>query len=79
MRRGPSGRSGTGQGTLGEVWDELGGPSRMFGTGRGTREEVRDRSQNHPGGPRRVEERLDRSRTGCGTLREVRNGSGDPW
>ena len=58
------GRSVTGQGTLAEVYDWLGGPrggprrvggpSGRSGTGRGTLGEVRNGSGDHRGGPRRV-------------------------
>ena len=65
--RGPSRRSGTGEGSRGEVWDRLvdprGGPGR-------------DRDPR--GCPGRVDGLLGRSGTGLGTLGEDRDGSGDP-
>ena len=61
--RGPSERSGTGQGTLkevlngsGETWGDLervGGPSRRSGTGWGRLGEIRDGFEDPRGGPRR--------------------------
>ena len=66
--RGPSGRYGTGRGTLGGGAGWVGGPSRRSGTGRGTIGEVRYRLGGHS------------QRTGMGrrTLPKVWDGSGDP-
>ena len=69
----PSGRSGTGRGTLKEV----GGNSGIFGTGRGTIWGVQNRSGDTQGGPGRVEEPSEWSGTDRVILGEVRNGSGD--
>ena len=75
---GPTGRSETDHGTIGEVWDSSGDPG-----------EVRDGSEDPRGGPGRVGGPSRRSGTGWGTLREFRNGSldsrgslgrvGGPW
>ena len=86
------GTSGTGRGTLCEVdgtlrelWDELGEPRRgprwvgepseMSRTGWGTLGEVRDGSVDPRGGPGRVGKPMRRSGTGRGTLEEVWAGS----
>ena len=69
------GRSRKGLGTLWEVqdlsWDHPGGPRRV----RGPSLEVQDRSGDLPGGPGPFLGRSQRSRTGRGTLGEIRDGS----
>ena len=73
---GPSVRSETGRGTLGEVCygsrgplgglGRVGGPSGRSGTGQGTLREVRDGSEDLLGGPGWVRRPAERSEMGRG-------------
>ena len=85
---GPSGKSGTGRGTLGEVRNRSGdlrvgegqvrGPTRRSGTDRGTYGEVQDGSVDYPRGLGWDGEPSGRSGTCRLTLGEVRDGSEHP-
>ena len=62
------GRSGTDEGTLGEVWNGLRDPSRRCRTVRWTLREVWDGLEGHRAGLGRVEGPSGRSGTGRRTL-----------
>ena len=69
--------SGTGRGTLGEVWDGSGTISDLWG-GSGTLGEVGDELGDPRVGPGLVGGPSGWSGTGRGSIPEVRDGSGDP-